>query len=379
MAEPLKAMYDLPFLRQFAARVASAWAPFEQEAFIRLVMGDGWEALELKGRIRRITHALGATLPASYPEALGVLLAIHEQCAGFPYLFFPDFVEVYGLEEQHHERSLDALARFTVQSSAEFAIRPFLMQAPGRTLARMMEWALSPNEHVRRLASEGCRPRLPWAPALTIYKKDPSPIVPLLELLKCDPSLYVRKSVANNLNDIAKDHPTIVREIAKRWSGHHQWTDWIVRHGCRTLIKAADPEIMALFGYEEHSVDAEGFVEHAELQTLSQEVRIGEESELRYEVKLRQSQSAELLRLRVELGVFYVKSGGKVSEKRFLVTDKKAAPGTSFSGAKKLSWKELSTRKHYEGLHRLTLVVNGLAVAETNIQLSESVIRSGVE
>ncbi|AZN39432.1 DNA alkylation repair protein [Paenibacillus albus] len=379
MAEPLKAMYDLPFLRQFAARVASAWAPFRQEDFIQLVMGDGWEALELKGRMRRITHALGATLPASYPEALGVLLAIHEQCAGFPYLFFPDFVEVYGLEEQHHERSLNALERFTAQSSAEFAIRPFLLQAPERTLARMLEWALSPNEHVRRLASEGCRPRLPWAPALTMYKKDPSPIVPLLELLKCDPSLYVRKSVANNLNDIAKDHPAIVIEIAKRWSGHHQWTDWIVRHGCRSLIKAADPEIMALFGYEEHKADAEGFVEHAALQALSQEVRIGEESELRYEVKLRQSPSTELLRLRVELGVFYVKSGGKVSEKRFLVTDKKAAPGTSFGGMKKLSWKDLSTRKHYEGLHRLTLVVNGLTVAETSIMVSQLEQGSGAE
>lgn len=372
MAEPLKAMFDLPFLQQFAARVASAWAPFQEEDFIRLVTEDGWEALELKGRIRRITHALGATLPASYPEALDVLLAIQEQCAGFPYLFFPDFVEVYGLEEQHHERSLHALERFTVQSSAEFAIRPFLLKAPERTLARMMEWALSPNEHVRRLASEGCRPRLPWAPALTMYKRDPSPIIPLLERLKRDPALYVRKSVANNLNDIAKDHPGIVREIAKRWNGHDPRTDWIVRHGCRSLIKAADPEIMALFGYEEHSADAEGFVEQASLRALEQEVRIGEDSELRYEVKLRPSSSEEQLRLRVELGVFYVKSGGKVSEKRFLVTDKKAAPGTSFSGSKKLSWKDLSTRKHYAGLHRLTLVVNGLAVAETSIRVADS-------
>ncbi|MBP3966344.1 DNA alkylation repair protein [Paenibacillus lignilyticus] len=367
MAEPLKLMYDMPFLRRFAELTASEWPAFERERFTLLVTGEGWEELELKGRIRRITESLGAVLPASYPEALDVLLAIHERCAGFPYLFFPDFVERYGLSDW--ERSMHALEKFTIQSTAEFAIRPFLLQEPERTMARMMEWARSENEHLRRLASEGCRPRLPWAQALTMFKRDPSPIIPLLELLKCDPSLYVRKSVANNLNDIAKDHPDAVKAIAARWKGQHTLTDWIVRHGCRTLIKAADPEIMALFGYEEGA--AENCVDAAEIEVMQESVKIGGIVEVRYALRLGDSTS-EPIKLRIELGVFYAKAGGKVSQKRFLLSDKRAAPGTRLAGGKKLDFTDLTTRKHYPGLHRLELVVNGAPVAETAVMVYAS-------
>ncbi|SDW67743.1 DNA alkylation repair protein [Paenibacillus sp. CF384] len=368
MAEPLKLMYDMPFLRRFAELTASEWPPFERERFIQLVIGEGWEELELKGRIRRITESLGAVLPASYPEALAVLLAIHERCSGFPYLFFPDFVERYGLSDW--ERSMHALAKFTIQSSAEFAIRQFLIQETERTMARMMEWAQSDNEHLRRLASEGCRPRLPWGQALSMFKRDPSPILPLLELLKCDPSLYVRKSVANNLNDIAKDHPDVVKAIAARWKGQHALTDWIVRHGCRTLIKAADPEIMALFGYEEGA--AQSCVDAAEIEVMSDKVEIGGIVQVSYAMRLTDSAN-EPVKLRIELGVSYVKAGGKVSQKRFLLSDKRTAPGARLTGGKKLDFTDLTTRKHYPGLHRLELIVNGAPVAETAVMVYGSV------
>ncbi|MBM7568960.1 DNA alkylation repair protein [Paenibacillus sacheonensis] len=367
MPEPLKAMYDLPFLRQFAARVASVWPAFPEERFVTLTTGDGWEALELKGRMRRITTSLGDALPPSYPEALEVLLAVSGQCSGFPYLFFPDFVEVYGLADW--ERSMDALEAFTVQSSAEFAIRPFILQDPERTMARMTEWSQHGNEHVRRLSSEGCRPRLPWAPALPMFKRDPSPILPILEQLKADPSLYVRKSVANNLNDIAKDNPEVVKTIAGRWIGQHAYTDWIVRRGCRSLVGAADPEALALFGYEGEA--AADFVAAAEIDALHPEAFIGGISELSYRLRLKDG-AGEAIRLRLELGVDYVKSSGKTSQKRFLLGDKRVLPGAGVQGAKKLDWKDLSTRKHYEGLHRLTLLVNGAAVAETSVQVNAS-------
>ena len=124
MAEPLKAMYNLSFIRKFGELVQSEWVDFDRARFTMLVMDEGWDQLELKGRIRRITHSLGETLPADYKEALDILYTIDERCVGFPYLFFPDFVEVYG--QMDWELSMKALERFTARSSAEFAIRPFI-------------------------------------------------------------------------------------------------------------------------------------------------------------------------------------------------------------------------------------------------------------
>lgn len=364
MAEPLKSMYDPIFLQQFATLVQSEWEPFQGERFIELVTGEGWEELELKGRIRRITESLGALLPAQYEQALEVLYAIDERCVGFPYLFFPDFVEVYG--QARWDLSMDALERFTSRSSAEFAIRPFLLADTERTMGRMLAWAEHESEHVRRLASEGCRPRLPWAPALGMFKRDPSPILPLLEVLKCDPSLYVRKSVANNINDIAKDHPAVVRELAARWKGGHSWTDWIVRHGSRTLIRSADPAILALFGYQDDV--ASKLVTEASIAAASKTAVIGQVSELAYDLSLH---SASPLRIRVELGVDYVKANGSVSRKKFLLSDKTVPAGERLRGVKRLDWKDLTTRKHYPGMHRLLLIVNGGPVAETVILLHQ--------
>ncbi|MBW7476011.1 hypothetical protein K0T92_14790 [Paenibacillus oenotherae] len=373
MAEPLKAMYDLPFLQQFAALVHSEWEPFDRERFVQLVIGEGWEQLELKGRIRRITESLGTLLPSSYEQALDVLYAIDERCVGFPYLFFPDFVEVYGRD--YWEQSMHALERFTSKSTAEFAIRPFLMTETERTMARMLAWAEHESEHVRRLASEGCRPRLPWAPALAMFKLDPSPILPLLEKLKCDPSLYVRKSVANNLNDIAKDHPGIIREVAAAWRGTHPWTDWIIRHGSRTLIRAADPQTLALFGYKNDAVS--DMVAEARIEMVSEEAVIGGKSEAHYSLLLC---SEEPLRLRIELGVDYVKANGSVSRKKFLMSDKTVPAGGSLQGSKRIDWKDLSTRKHYPGRHRLLLLVNGGQAAETAVMLhGEGIAKEGAD
>ncbi|GGD86731.1 DNA alkylation repair protein [Paenibacillus nasutitermitis] len=372
MAEPLKNMFDLPFLRQFGVLVHSGWSSFEEERFVRLVTRDDWDKLELKGRIRRITESLGATLPPDFAAALDVLYRIDEQCVGFPYLFFPDFVEVYGMD--HWELSMEALERFTSKSSAEFAIRPFLLAQTDRTMERMRQWAEHESEHVRRLASEGCRPRLPWASALGMFKLDPSPILPILEKLKCDDSLYVRKSVANNLNDIAKDHPDLVRRIASQWSGRHPLTDWIVRRGCRTLLRADDEATMALLGYD--GAAAAEAISGARLTPRESSARMGGFSELDYELQL---QIRTPLRLRIELGVDYVKAGGKISQKRFLVADRAVSADTRITGMKKLDWKELTTRKHYPGVHKLHLLVGGRPVATAQITLVEEDNRTPAE
>ena len=161
MAEPLKAIYNATFIREFGEKVRRGWRDFDSDRFAGLTFADGWDELELKGRMRRISLSLGATLPQDYPRALAILEAISPECRGFPYLIFPDFVQVYGLGDW--ERSIAALERFTPLSSAEFAIRPFILKEPERTMEQMLRWAEHPDEHVRRLASEG---RLPSAPAL---------------------------------------------------------------------------------------------------------------------------------------------------------------------------------------------------------------------
>lgn len=372
MAEPLKAMYDGIFLEQFASLVKKAWSPFNEAVFVERVRDDNWEHLELKARARKITEVLGAELPQAYDEALAVLYQIDEQCRGLPFIFFPDFVEVFGIAPQYWTLSLAALERFTEYSTSEFAIRSFILKDPERMAAQMLAWTSHPNEHVRRLASEGIRPRLPWAQALPLFKRDPSLIIPILERLKGDSSLYVRKSVANNLNDIAKDHPELVIELALAWRGQNANTDWIIRHGCRTLIKQANPQIMTLFGYSEHEAADEGvttLVSTAELQITPSSVPIGGEAELQYRIKLREGEQAKL---RIEYGIAFVKSGGKTSLKRFLLSDREYAGGAVAAAVRVHRFANLTTRKHYAGLHRVTLWVNGREVAAVDLLVTEA-------
>ena len=363
MATPLKELYDEPFLRTFALRVRQVAPDFQTDEFVSSVMDESWETLELKARTRQIAIRLGEFLPNDYEAALGVLFAITDDCVGFPYLFFPDFVVVYGQDEKYWDESMRALERFTQTSSAEFAIRPFLIRDRERGMRQMTRWATHPNEHVRRLASEGCRPRLPWAEALPDFKRDPSLVFTILELLKEDESLYVRKSVANNLNDISKDHPDAVLERASRWKGGHPHTDWIIRHGCRTLVKAARPEALALFGYALE----EALAVEASIQAIPDALTIGESGAIQYELRIR---DGDAVYIRVEYAIDFVKATGKIGRKAFLLANKRVAGGTKLSASRTHKWSDLSTRRHHPGVHRIVLLLNGQEVAETSLALS---------
>lgn len=365
MADPLKAIYNEDFLRQFSNKVHAVYGVFDIEGFIAKVMDHAWDDLALKARMRRITETLGKCLPSRYEQSLNILFAIDEECVGFPYLFFPDFVAVYGQAEEHWELSMKALERFTVKSSAEFAVRPFLLRDSERMMHQMMEWTKHPNEHVRRLASEGCRPRLPWGEALSMFKCDPSLVLGVLELLKADPSLYVRKSVANNLNDISKDHPGIVLETARRWKGSHSDTDWIVRQACRTLIRKADPEAMALFGYAE-TIGTASLTTYATLVIDPPVLTIGGSCELKYELCIR---DGEPVHIRIEYGIDFVKASGRTSRKTFLLSDKIVPGGARLSAIRTHRWSDLTTRRHYPGDHRIVLLINGCEVDYSEMNL----------
>lgn len=256
--------YNYDSLHDLASRIKAVFPSFQENDFVDHIMNETWDALELKARMRQITINLGKYLPPDYKQALGI---IDQVVAGYPsgyndyaLIYFPDFVEVYGQDECHWDLSMAAIERYTPLSTAEFAVRPFIIKQEARMMQQMAVWARHDNEHVRRLASEGCRPALPWGQALTSFKKDPSPVLPILEQLNTDPSLYVRKSVANHLNDISKTHPDLVTKIAGDWYGRHEYTDWIVKHGCRTLLKKGNREVLDIFGYHNAgSVDIADF------------------------------------------------------------------------------------------------------------------------
>ena len=365
LAAQLKDIYTKDFLLEFSKKVHSVYGAFHTADFIAAVMDETWDKLALKARTRRISEKLGVFLPNRYEAALDILFEIADDCVGFPYLFFPDFVAVHGQAEEHWELSMRALENFTQKSSSEFAIRPFLLRDPERIMNRMTEWAKHPNEHVRRLASEGCRPRLPWGEALPMFKKNPTLVLFVLEQLKEDSSLYVRKSVANNLNDISKDNPDVVLEIARRWAGENPLTDWIIRHGCRTLIKNANPKAMELFGYAMEPI----LTTHASISTQTTELTIGESCEFQYEVDIRHGESVYI---RIEYGIDFVKAKGQTSRKSFLLSNKTVSGGTYLTGTRIHNWSDLTTRRHYPGDHRIVLLVNGQEVAHTVLRLQQS-------
>lgn len=359
MAELLKNVYSKQLLERFARLVEREYPRFSIKEFMDSVIDDYWEGKALKERMRTVTLALGETLP-DYESGIRILQAVTQECRGLAYLFFPDYVEVYGME--HWELSMEALERFTAASSSEFAVRPFIIKDRGRMMSQMSMWSEHADHHVRRLASEGCRPRLPWAVALPDLQRDPADILPILERLRNDSSDYVRKSVANNLNDISKDHPDLVLGIAKRWKGLSPETDRVVKHGCRTLLKKGNGDALDLFGTGENVAVKVGM-----LELSSSSIRIGDA--LGFSFKLR-NEGQETARVRLEYDVVYVKARGGTSAKRFKISEADMPPGGRM--IERNHWfRDLTTRKHYPGLHRLTVVVNGVARGCIEFELQE--------
>ena len=366
MAELLKNMYNRESLHKLALELQSVYSPFQVDDFLQSVMDETWDSLELKARGRQISLNLGKYLPTDYSEAIGVIdQVIRNYGTWLEDLFgiiFQDFVEVFGQDEADWDISIKAIERYTVHASGEFAVRPFIIKQEERMMAQMRAWSKHENEHVRRLASEGCRPALPWGQALPKYKKDPTPILPILEQLKTDPSLHVRKSVANNLNDISKTHPDLVTKLAKDWYGKHEHTDWIIKHGCRTLLKKGNPAALALFGFHDAtSVDVNDFA-------LSEpSTSIGEDIIFSFTIATK-----EATKIRLEYGIDYVKSNGKRNRKIFQISEFSSKQNERKAYTKRHSLADLSTRKHYPGTHSITLIVNGVERGTLDFDLRET-------
>jgi len=358
MPEPLKNSYNEQYIARLANALESHQLSFKRKAFTASVFDGDWQGRELKARMGHIRECLHRHINLPFKEALDVLLPAAKDFGGYEAMFFPEYIEVYG--QQHWQQSMDGLALLTQYSSSEFAVRPFIRQDTERMMGQMLCWAEHENEHVRRLASEGCRPRLPWANALPAFKQNPEPVMPILTQLRTDDSLYVRRSVANNLNDIAKDNPQVVLDWAKQYHGQSPLTDWLIKHGSRTLLKRAHPQALALFGFGDVSRIAV-----SDFQLAANKASIGGELEFAFQLS---ASARPLGKLRIEYAIDYMKANGRLARKLFKVAEADYAQ-TQVEFQRRQSFRPMSTRKHYPGLHRLAVVVNGVELAQQEFDL----------
>lgn len=342
------------------AEAGEAASPRVDRAAFLAAASAGLDDLSIMERVRHIADALNAALPADYGTAVDVVRAMGPRVArGFQAVSLAEFVGRHGLAD--FDRSMAALADLTRFGSAEFAIRPFLAQDIDRTLAVMQGWASSADEHVRRLASEGCRPRLPWAARVPALKADPTLAAPILETLRADPSLYVRKSVANHLNDVAKDRPDWVLDRLSRWPVDDPRTMWIVRHALRTLIKQGDPRALALIGVA-HGAKASVL----DFSVTPGSVRLGETIAITAQLR---SDAPGDQRLVVDYRIHYARPGGKTATKVFKLKTFTLAGGESTVLTIRQAIRDFSTRRHHPGHHRIDLIVNGETVASAGFDL----------
>ena len=345
----LKDEYSTKFITELATQLKSIGTNFNHLSFSDSILNKDWKNKELKERMRWVTENLHSHLPFSYQKQIECLSKIAPKFKGLTAIIFPDFVQVYGLDDL--STSLKALELFTKHSTSEFAIRPFIIKHPKKTMQQLLVWSKNDNEHLRRLASEGTRPKLPWAPILSDFVNDPSPNLPILENLKNDTSLYVRKSVANHINDISKNQPKLVLDLTKKWHGKTKNTDWIVKHALRTLLKKGDKKALAIFGLDDSSN-----ISIKQLKLSKNTINIGDFIYFEFETI---NASNTKRNLRIEYSIDYVKANGKTSAKVFQISEFTLAANSKKAFKRKQSFKELTTRKHYSGAHQINIIVNG--------------------
>ncbi len=335
MAEPLKNNFGADVVHQIAASLPVTTPDFTDECL------EGFEDLELMDRARRVAEVMHRHLD---PDPATAVRQVHNSfgtqrppgMAGFYYNPHSEFIATFGLPA--FAEAFAAMYDLTKLFTAEFCVRAFLTQYP-ETLSVLQQWARDPDEHVRRLVSEGTRPRLPWARQLPQFRADPEPVLALLELLKDDPSQYVLRSVGNNLNDISKDHRVRALEVAAQW---YPGREALVRRGLRTLVKAGDPQALAILGYPASEVTATA--------SLPRRLAIGDS--LRLEVDLHGHGP-----VLVDIVVHFVKANGSTAAKVFKGGEVRVSGLATVR--KSISFAQLSTRRHYPGPHRIGALING--------------------
>ncbi|MEE9313040.1 MAG: DNA alkylation repair protein [Rhizobiaceae bacterium] len=363
MAEPFKNFFNPGMITQMGENFSRVNNDFDAKRFIALATKD-MEKLELKQRSNQICEALTSTLPTNYRKACEILTqALHPSVdsglsemetdetgiAFWGVMPMADYIAEHGLDD--FDYSLEVLAAMTKRSSSEFAIRHFFVADQERTMAKTIEWAKDENFHVRRLASEGSRPRLPWGVQLKEFVADPSPLLPMLEILKDDSEEYVRRSVANNINDIAKDHPKVVSTIAATWmKDASKDRARLVKHATRTLVKNGHKPTLAALGYSAPKVALE------KLTVSTPIVALGEALEFDITFTSTAKTTQPLI---IDFIIHHRKANGSTTPKTFKWKVIDLAAGKTLNASKRHPMKPITTRVYYEGIHSLEIQING--------------------
>lgn len=374
MAEALKNQFGDDVPRAIARMILAVHPSFNSEGFVREAL-QGYDALALMARGKKIAQALRAHLPPDYAQAVAVLMDsidqphgrdLSQSLASFIYLPHTVFVSAYGLA--HFEESMRALHALTQRFTGEFAIRAFIAQHPEAALRQLRVWATDPSVHVRRLVSEGSRPRLPWAGRLRLFQADPAPVLALLELLKDDPELYVRRSVANNLNDIGKDHPDLLTRTAQAWlQDATPQRSWIVGHALRSAVKRGEGGALEVLGFGKAAHVGVGKVSISPAVAMA-----GGRVQIAFEVTGTPAGADEKpQRVLVDFQVHYVKANGQTRAKVFKLKTLELAPGQTVGLSKTLSLAHMTTRQHYPGLHKVDVILNGQAQPLGEFELTQ--------
>jgi len=368
MSELFKDKFNPQVIDSMASHFYAAWTGFDQISFLEYAKND-LAHLELKERSKQITDAMWRNLPDDFVLAADILLASlrpytnddiygltpdEEGIVGWAIMPMADYVGLYG--QSHPALSMTLLKEMTKRFSSEFGIRYFLLSDnKAKTLATLKQWTRDENHHVRRLVSEGLRPRLPWAMQLPEFIMDPTPVIELLETLKDDEEEYVRRSVANNLNDIAKDHPDLVAGIAIKWMDDaDEKRRKLIRHACRTLLKQSHPIALQAFGYLPPQI------ENTKLTIRTPEVYLNER--LEFELSLTSS-SAKNQSLMIDYIIHHQKKNGSTSPKVFKGKTMTLEAGKTLNVTKRHPFKKVTTRVYYSGQHTIEIIINGVSVA----------------
>jgi len=351
-------MFNRAYYKNLAQVFASVYKPFKSEDFVKMVT-ENLEQLSLNERMRNTSLVLHNHLPENFASTMDIMKeAIPHLKGGYTNLVFPDYVAQFG--QSDFSLSLNALKFFTQFGSSEFAIRTFLKQDLRSTLNVMYTWANDENEHVRRLASEGSRPRLPWSFKLDAIIENPSLTTPILQTLKADTALYVRKSVANHLNDITKDSPEHVLKLVKGWDQAHPHTAWIIKRGCRSLLKQGDQKSMAIFNLTKKIEIA---IKNFSINKST--LRLNDVLIFQFNLV---SHKKTNQRLMVDYRIHYSKKSGIQLPKVFKLKELELKPSETVAIKKQQRFQDFTTRKLHSGMHLLEIVVNGNVVAKKKFE-----------
>jgi len=380
VAEPLKLFFDRERVTMIGAALRAVEPSFAEAQFVAEA-SSGLADLELMGRGRHVMEAMQRALTQDPERALpqdperaldvivrslGVPFAGEERGSMAPFVLLPHamFVGTHGL--LHHEASMRAIHAITQRFTGEWCIRPFLEREPERTFAVLTGWARDPSHHVRRLVSEGTRPRLPWAPRVRALVLDPTPGLALLDMLRDDDSEYVRRSVANHLNDVGRDHPERLVGLAGEWMREASTARAaLVRHALRSLVKKGDAAALRVLGFG----GSGGRALTATVAVTPRRPRIGDRIRIEAEV---QNPGARRARAVVDFVIHFVKSRGETSPRVFKGREVDVAGGERVALGKTVTVADLSTRTHHPGDHQVDLVIDGAVRATARFDLRPS-------